>query len=134
MENISLQGTDLNINGYKICLLDIDFIIFDNGINVYHSSGRVLNFKIDLNHFINMGTMFVDFGIEQFVYLKGHRIVNVENINKVLYSDNGIQVITNKHKVKMNSLNENHAKMLAEMYYTTTFISDYGLVKDDLLK
>lgn len=129
MDEITLQGTDLNVNGYKISLLDIDFIIFDKGINIYKSNGKILNLKINLNHFLELGRMFNDAGIEQFAYLKGNRIVNVENINKVLWSNNGIQVITGKHNIKMNGLGESEARMLASMHLNSTFISDYNLIK-----
>lgn len=129
MDKISLQGIDLNINGYKINLLDIDFIIFDNGINIYKSNGRIINFKIDLNNFIEIGKALNNAGIEQFVYLKGNRIVNAENIKKVLYGKDYIEVLTENHKVKMNGLAENEARLLAGMYFNSTFISDYNLTR-----
>jgi len=59
----------------------------------------------------------------------GKRIFNVEKLKDVLVGSNGIIVRTDNHNVKMSDLNENHAKMLANMYFNTTFITDYELTK-----
>jgi len=131
MENISLQGLNLNIFSYKFNLNNIDFIILNKDLLVYCSNGKILNLEVQNkeNVFTQISRLFYEGGIEQFVTLKGKRIFNVEKLKDVLVGSNGIIVRTDNHNVKMSDLNENHAKMLANMYFNSTFITDYELTK-----
>lgn len=127
--NIILKGTILTIDGHPINITKIDFITLNDGINVYCSNGNLLHFKIKADNFLKIGRAFYDAGIEQFVYLKGNRIVNVENIDKVYYNDSYLEVKTANNAVKMYGLGKNEAKMLAEMYYSVPFVSEFCVEK-----
>ena len=103
---LNKQANEITINGEIYSLSDIEFIGTQNMyyVAVYGKNGEICHpSKNSVKDFTEIATILQSEGIDNFVWLSGNILVNVNKIKKVSYNASHVTIKTNNYTHTVNN-------------------------------